>query len=326
MKIYPPKNINYRMKISFLSACLLALSIFSVSTPSQAVKPELVDAHMVFAVGYGTLSQSMNNYVLVGDYNFTEASFTAEYQEFDANANRKPKKGAFHHKLEAPYGKRACENKIIDIPSESAERSLKGTWQLDGRLLKLIVDTQTYEWEAEDNDEGGYKLRKITDNATSRDLPLAVGFAYLSKSRKLPSHLTKENFLPYYRGDIYHKNNNAIAKSSWEFKPSGLKVSAFSESDSGNVLNYSSAGSAENKGAWVGNSLLLNHNKKSAHTIYQDLGHDFNKNGCYDEFGHNKIILAAHNVASDKIRNLVYIEYSYAFDGFPLLSVGRYYR
>jgi len=314
------------MKATFLRACFLVLSVMSLSTPSQADSPKLMGEHMVFAVGYGTPGQSMNNYVLIGDYRFNEQSFLAEYKEFDANADLKPKKAALRHNLEAPYGKHACEDKIIDIPSASAERSVKGAWQIDGKILKLTINTLTYEWEAEDGGESGYKLRSIRDNAINQDLPLVVGFAYLSKNQNAPAKLKKENFLPYYRGDIYHKNNNAVAKTTWEFKSSGLKASAFSESNDGNVLNYSSVGSVENKGAWVGNSMLLNHNKKSSNIIYQDLGHDFNKNGCYDEFGHNKIILAAFNDASLIIRNMVYIEYSYAFDGFPMISVGRYYR
>ena len=317
------------MKFSFLPSCFLVFSIMSHYTPSQADSPKLAGEHMVFAVGYGTPGKLINNYVLVGDYTFNEQSFVAEYKEFDANADLKPKKekAAFHHNLEAPYGKHACEDKIIDMPSESAERSVKGTWQMDGKILKLTINTRMYEWEAEDGGENGYKLRSIRDNAINQDLPLAVGFAYLSKNENAPAKLKKENFLPYYRGDIYHKNNNAVAKTPWEFKSSGLKISIFSESNNGNVLNYSSVGTKENKGAWVGNSILLNHNIKSSYTIYQDLGHDFNKNGCYDEFGHNKVILAAYNEETPMIiRNMVYIEYSYAFDGFPLLSVGRYYR
>jgi hypothetical protein len=315
------------MKISFLQSCFLALSIMSLSTPSQADSTKLAGEHMVFAVGYGTPGKLMNNYVLVGDYTFKEKSLVAEYKEFDANADLKPKKSALHLKLEAPYGKNTCEDKIIDIPSASAERSVKGAWQIDGKILKITINTLTYEWEVEDGSEGGYKLRSIKDGATNQNLPLAVGFAYLSKNENVPTKVKKENFLPYYRGDIYHKNNNAVAKTPWEFKPSGLKISAFSESNNGDVLNYSSAGTKENKGAWVGNGILLNHNKNFNNTIYQDLGHDFNKNGCYDEFGHNKVILAAYGAELPSlIRNMVYIEYSYTFDGFPMISVGRYYR
>ena len=314
------------MKISFLPAFFLILSVMSHSTPSQADSPELMGEHMVFAVGYGTPGQSMNNYVLIGDYTFNEQSFVAEYKEFDANANLKPKKADLHHNLEAPYGKHACEDKLIDIPSASAERSVKGTWQTDGKTLKLTINTQTYEWETEDGSEGGYKLRSIRDNAINQDLPLAVGFAYLSKNKNTPVKLKKENFFPYYRGDIYHKNNNAVAQTPWEFKPSGLKISVFSGSNNGDLLNYSSVGNVVTKGAWVGNGILLNHNKKSSYIIYEDLGHDFNKNGCYDELGHNKIIAAAHNDTSTIIRSMVYIEYSYMLDGFPMISVGRYYR
>ena len=192
---------------------------------------------------------------------------------------------------------------------------------------EITINKQTYEWGAEDGGESSYKLRSIRDNAINQDLPLAVGFAYLSKNQNAPVKLKKENFLPYYRGDIYHKNNYAVAKTSWELQSTGLKISIFSESNNGDFLNYSSVGTIKNKGVWVGNGILLNHNKKSSNTIYQDLGHDFNKNGCYDEFGHNKVILAAYNSDTPSIvRNMVYIEYSYAFDGFPLLSVGRYYR
>ena len=315
------------MKFYSLPSCFLVFFIMSHSAPSQANSLKLAGEHIVFAVGYGTPGNLTNNYVLVGDYTFNEQSFVAKYKEFDANADLKPKKAAFHHNLEAPYGKHACEDKIIDLPNESAERSVKGAWQIDGKILKLIINTQTYEWESEDGGENGYKLRNIRDNAINQDLPLVVGFAYLSNNENAPAKLKKENFLSYYKGDIYHKNNNAVAKTPWDFKSSGLKISAFSESSNGNVLSYSSAGNAGTKGAWVGNSILLNYNKKSSNTIYQDLGHDFNKNGCYDEFGHNKVILAAYNNDMPSIiRNMVYIEYSYTFDGFPMISVGRYYR
>lgn len=315
------------MKISFSPACFLALSIMSLSLPSQADSVTLAGKHMVFAVGHGTLDKLMNNYVLVGDYVFNEQSLLAEYKEFDANADLKPKKAAFRHNLEAPYGKRACEDKMIDMPSESANRSIKGAWQVNGKILKLTINKKTYEWEAEDGSDGGYKLRGIRDDAASQNLPLAVGFAYLSSDANAPAKLKKDNFLKYYRGDIYHKNNFAIAKTDWEFKPSGLKVSGFLESNGGSVLSYSAVGTAENKGAWVGNGMLLNYDEKSSHAIYQDLGHDFNRNGCYDEFGHNKVILAAYNDDIPLvIRGMVYIEYSYTFDGFPMLSVGRYYR
>lgn len=315
--------MDFTLKILFLPSCFLVCSI--MSTSSHAENPKLEGMQMVFAIGYETTGKAVNNNVLIGSYTFKKQSFLAEYKEFDANANLKPKKGAFRHNLKAPYGKHACENRTIEIPSESAIKSVEGTWHIEGNSLKLTIDTQTYEWDIE-VDEGSYKLRNIRDNATKQDLPLAVGFAYVSENQTARVKLKKENFLPYYRGDIYHKNNFATAQTPWEFKPSGMKVSVFAESDNGDTLHYSSRGKAESKGAWIGNSLLLNQDEKSSYIIYQDLGHDFNKNGCYDEFGHTKIILAAHNASSTTIHNMVFIEYSYAFDGFPLISVGRYYR
>jgi hypothetical protein len=314
------------VRISLYLSSFVALSVMSISVLAQAENSKLVGAHLIFAAGYGTLGQAMNNHVLIGNYTFSAQSFAAEYKEFDANADLKPKKAAFHHDLETPFGKHACEDKLFDIPAESATRSVKGTWQSDGKKLSLIINAQTYEWEMDEGGDISYKLRSIRDNTTNQDLPLSVGFAYVSNGQSVPAKLRKDNFLPYYRGDIYHKNNNTVAKTPWEFKPSGLKVSVFSESNNGDFLSYSSVDAEGGKNGWVGNGILLNYDNKSSSTIYQDLGHDFNKNGCYDEFGHNKVILAAFNFNSTVIYNMVYIEYSYAFDGFPMISIGRYYR
>jgi hypothetical protein len=98
----------------------------------------------------------------------------------------------------------------------------------------------------------------------------------------------------------------------------------FVERDNGDVLSYTSP--SQSQPTWVQNSILLIQEGKSGFIFDQDLGHDFNKNGCYDEYGHNKLILASHENNIEFINRMVFVEYSYAFDGFPLLSVGRYYK
>ncbi|WP_447985811.1 hypothetical protein [Nitrospira sp. Nam74] len=279
---------------------------------------------MVFAVGYGTLDQDMNNYVLIGNYAFSNESVVAEYKEFDANANSKPTKTALRHDMRAPYGGTACQNKLIDIPTESAQRFVKGTWSSDSRTLSITLGALTYEWTAENGAEGGYELSRIKDNVLDVELPLAVGYGYASASPNKSITLRKENFFPYYYGDYFHKDNNSVAKTPWKAMPTGLKIAVFVERENGNVLSYVSP--SQSQPTWVQNSILLNQDSKSGFILNQDLGHDFNKNGCYDEYGHNRIILGANDSDDSFLYHMVIIEYSYAFDGFPMLSVGRFHN
>lgn len=294
----------------------------------QAAAAEVPDGgHWVFAAGYGTKSEPMDNYVLIGELDFSERDAAANYAEYEADADRKPSKAApFLQDLQAPYGVHNCVNKVIDIPTPSAHHSSKAKWTRSGNKLQITVDSLNYEWQADPaGGDGAYKLTKLTDNS-GQEMPLAVGYAYAAKKRPDLAPLRREKLLPYYNGDIYHKDNYAYAPTAWKAMPTGLKISIFTERYDGNVLSYSSPGTVVNKGAWVGNSLLLNYDKSNPMLIYQDLGHDFDKNGCYDEYGHAKAMLAAPNGDENVISRMVFIEQSYSFKGFPLLSVGRYHR
>lgn len=297
-----------------LAVLLLAAAALAIA--QQAGQPP---ARMVFALGYGTNDLPMNNFVAIGTYAFDGGSVAAEFAEFDALANRKPHKASVRHEMRAPYGRGACTNKLIDLPTESARRAVRGVWSAEGDALRLRLGTLAYEWNPEEGVEGSYLLSRVTDG--TRELPLAVGFAYVSQGT-VPARLTKESFLPWYDGEIYHKDNHAVAETPWKLMPSGLKISAFTGREGGNVLSFAIPGRIA--GTWVQNSILLNHGEP-APVFYQDLGHDFNRNGCFDEYGHNKVLLGAWDAGGGAPRRIVYVEYSYAADGFPLLSVGRYH-
>ena len=56
-----------------------------------------------------------------------------------------------------------------------------------------------------------------------------------------------------------------------------------------------------------------------------EYGHDFNANGCFDEFGHNKLMLPI--LRNSAVIAFLFIEYTPdKLDGVPMLSVGRYFR
>lgn len=304
----------------------LVLFTLTASSPAMAAKEIPAGGNLVFAAGYGlsedVAGQPTNNVVIIGTMKFAKGQLTVQYREFDANSNLKPHQMAgAHHNFQSPVGKQACSDKLVEFPTETARRTVQGRWTSDEQGFLITLGSLRYDWRS-DSSSGALRLEGITDLATGRKVPLAAGYAYASTDEDFP-RLTKDSFFPYYQGEIFHKNNNSFAPTNWENKQSGLKISAFSSGEDGDLLSYSSPGQF---GTWVANGILLNHDRSSNAIIYQDLGHDFNKNGCYDEFGHNKILLAAHDNSSVKVSRMVYIEYSYTFKGFPMLSVGRYYK
>lgn len=315
------------MSSSNYMRCALAL-LAGAMTANPATATEVPDGgDWVFVAGYGTNAEPMDNYVLIGELHFSARDATANYAEYEADADRKPSKAEpFLQDLQAPYGVHGCTNKVIDIPTPASHHSDKVEWSRNGDKVQIATGTLNYEWQADPaRGAGAYKLTGLTDK-NGKDLPLAVGYAYATKKRPDLAPLRREKLLPYYNGEMYHKDNYAYAPTPWKALPTGLKISIFTSRYDGNVLSYSSPGTVVNKGAWVGNTILLNYDKANPMVIYQDLGHDFDKNGCYDEYGHAKVMLAAPNGDEPVISRILFIEQSYTFKGFPMLSVGRYYR
>lgn len=311
----------------FRATLVVAGALFAAVAHAAPALPG--GGYMVFAVGYGTDGRQMDNYVQIGEYTFGADSVTVNYMKYEANSDRLPSKAPpYRQELQAPYGTGACENKVIEIPTMERRAVEQGQWQMENEAkFEVTLGGIDYEWVPDST--GGtdaYTLARAVDVVTHKELPLAVGYAYAGKKRTDLAPLGKRNFLRFYNGEIFHKDNTSYAPTPWKPHSSGLKVGDFVERENGNVLSFSSPGSAAANGAWVGNSILLNYEARQPLLMYEDLGHDFNKNGCYDEFGHNKVMLGVADDEGPILSRIVYIEYSYTFKGFPMLSVGRYHR
>ena len=76
---------------------------------------------------------------------------------------------------------------------------------------------------------------------------------------------------------------------------------------------------------WAHHSVLPPHaNVRRLNYLLHEYGHAFNPNGCFDEFGHNNLLLPVHHGGAV---SGVYIVYSPdKRDGVPMISVGRYFR
>jgi len=158
-----------------------------------------------------------------------------------------------------------------------------------------------------------------------------VGFAYESEDLT-GRQIRSADFIAYFDGQIAHKNMLMGVLDEWFQKRSIIDLRKFRSSSASPVMGFDQPGLPDvvrkyNKPMmWVHNSVLppqvisgrLNY-------IHHEYGHDFNTNGCFDEFGHNKLLLPV--LHGGLISALVYIEYTPdPRDGVPMISVGRYFR
>jgi hypothetical protein len=184
-----------------------------------------------------------------------------------------------------------------------------------------------YRWVADPKARDGYTLAEVS---YKRNGPLeqAVGFGF-SSNDELKGSLTKSQLAFYYKGEIYHKTAFTQVKGQWSYAPSTFDFRPYQEAQNGNVLIRSLAGDAAivqkyGKPMWVQSSIVLARRAQAISPLVQEYGHDFNMDGCFNESGHNKLMLP---IGEGSVAALVYIEYTSDVErGFPMLSVGRYYR
>jgi hypothetical protein len=118
----------------------------------------------------------------------------------------------------------------------------------------------------------------------------------------------------------------------WFQKQSSLDFRKFRTFSSSQVMGFDQPARSEvvrkyNKPMmWVQHSVLPSQASAGRlNYLLHEYGHDFNANGCFDEFGHNKLLLPV--LHGGAIAAFVYIEYSPdTRDGVPMISVGRYFR
>lgn len=288
------------------------LLVFLLNTLSYA------DSFMLFALGYKS-ADSQTDRISIGSYTITKNKLAADAKEYDAILNSKPAMLSEKNAMSAPYGNGNCQNRSVEIPTFTNHIQVNGSFIDDGTITVLLKGLK-YVWKRDSDHIGFYILDSVSDSK-GNVMDHAVGYAFNTESSL--DTLSKTNFFPTYSGNIFHKNARKTINDDWEKQSTMLKPSMFTAH--GNLLEYDSEGSVKlAKPVWSHNTLALNQSNDKRE-IYNDYGHDFNRNGCYDEYGHNKVILAGLNKSS-MIDKMVFIEYSYNHDGYPMLSVGRYYQ
>lgn len=304
---------------------IVQASLFTVSA-SAASTPALPKV-FTFAAGYEVEGTAPHNIVQLGVIKGCGSKRCVFTERFDTAKMLPRVHTRYMHAMHAPYGGTSCfDDPVSTVEGDrTEERNVKLDVEDDG--FSFTADGLRYRWVADAAAPAGYKLSAITQ-PNGDAVPQAVGFGFGSDN-EIKGKITREQVAALYKGQIYHKTALSRATGDWAYAQSSIDFRVYQEADGGNVLLRSLAGDAAivkkyGQPMWVQSSIVLARGADTIAPLVQEYGHDFNMDGCFNESGHNKLMLP---VGGDTVSALLYIEYTSDYQrGFPMISVGRYYR
>ena len=307
-----------------LSGCLSGQASFA----DEAAPPVELPAVFTFSAGYKIDAPTPKNIVELGVVTQCgKKTWCLDLVRYDSAKLLPRVPTRFMHEMHAPYGNGACTNGPVTTVSGVANRYTKIAFKPTADGFLIGGAGFRYRWVADPKAHDGYTLAEISYKNDGL-LEQAVGFGFTS-SEELKGNLNKADLAFYYKGEIYHKTAFTQVGGPWAYAPSTFDFRTYQEADHGNVLVHSQAGDAAivrkySKPMWVQSSIVLARGAGSISPIVQEYGHDFNMDGCFNESGHNKLMLP---IGKKEVTALVYVEYTSDNErGFPMMSVGRYYR
>jgi hypothetical protein len=308
---------------------VLASLAFAVTTaPAGAVE----DGKQVyyFAAGWRVDQGVPQNVLQLGTLYPCPSGWCVEIEEFAGGKNIDRVLLNERHHMRAPYRKGGCtDGRLTTIHGDKSIDARVSVLEANGTLT---VETPHYKyvWKRENSKNGGYAL--VASKHTSSELAFSqpVGYAYLSGDA---TNVVFEwsQVSAAYGGDIAHKNMNIGVLDDWQVSSSGFTLNRFSRAEGSGVFwltvkGLDSVNKAYGKEMFVNHSVLPPTSTGHRLRYFQhEYGHDFNANGCFDDLGHNKMMLPV--LRNGLVSAFVYVEYTHdKKDGVPMLSVGRYER
>ncbi len=311
---------------------MLALAV-SISLPAGGTAQDVLspDRALYFSAGWRVSEPLPLNMLQLGIVFRCGAAWCMEYEEYSGKDNLPRSPLPYSHEMIAPYGNHRCTDEHLTTINGGAHSDLPARIIDNDRGFVLVIDRYEYTWERDTSPAGGFVLVNVrgSDNEVAFEQP--VGFAYESEDQ-MGRQIRPSDLNGYFDGQIAHKNTLMGVMDEWSKKQSSLDFRKFRISSSSPVMGFDQPGLPDvvrkyNKPMmWVHHSVLPPQaNVGRLNYLLHEYGHDFNANGCFDEFGHNKLLLPV--LQGGVISALVYIEYSPdKRDGVPMISVGRYFR
>jgi hypothetical protein len=312
----------------------LALGLaVSISLPTQGAAVDALSPNHVlyFSAGWRANELSPQNMLQLGILFRCGAAWCMEYEEFPGRDNLPRTPLPFRHEMAAPYGTHRCTDEHLTTIHGVIHSDLLAQVMENERGFVLLAGNYEYTWERDTSLAGGFILVDARGSGNNVVFEQPVGFAYESEAQ-MWLQIQPGDLTAYFDGQIAHKNTLMGVMEDWFQKQSSLDFRKFRSSSISPVMGFDQPALPDvvrkyNKlMMWVHHSVLpLQSNAGRLNYLLHEYGHDFNANGCFDEFGHNKLLLPV--IDGGLISAFVYIEYSPdKRDGVPMISVGRYYR
>lgn len=311
------------------SACALAIVLAGLIGNSAAAgeATPLPDV-FTFSAGYKTDTEVPENIVELGVLRKCGRNgWCMDLSRYESAKMLPRVPTKFMHAMRAPYGNGTCSDGPVATIGGSLTSGIKVALTQEQDGFALAWSDLRYRWITDPKAQDGYTLAEITHK---NGLPLeqVAGFGFSSR-KEWQGDPTKADLAYYYKGEIFHKTALTRVEGPWSYAPSSFDFRPYQENLQGNLLVRSIPGDATvvkkyGKPMWVQSSIVLQRGTSAIAPLIQEYGHDFSMDGCFNEPGHNKLMLP---IGTDSVTALVYVEYTPdAKRGFPMLSVGRYYR
>jgi len=311
---------------------ILALAV-SIASPAQGTAQDVlrIDQVLYYAVGWRVNEPSPQNVLQLGVVFRCGVAWCIEYEEFPGKDNLPRTPLPYRHEMAAPYGNHHCTDEHLTTIHGVIHNDLPARVIDNGRGFVLRAGIYEYTWERDTSPAGGFVLVKSGGTGSDVVFGQPIGFAYESEDQT-GRQIQPGDLSAYFDGEIAHKDMLMGVMDDWSQKQSRLYLNKFSSSSVIPLMGFDQPGLPDvvrkyNKPMmWVHNSVLIPQAISGRlNYILHEYGHDFNANGCFDDFGHNKLLLPI--LHGGLISALVYIEYTPdPRDGVPMISVGRYFR
>lgn len=315
-------------RISLVLALTVSIASPARGTVQDVFKPDHV---LYFAAGWRVNEPSPQNVLQLGSVFRCGVTWCIEYEEFHGKGNLPRTPLSYRHEMAAPYGNHHCTDEHLTTIHGVIHSDLPAQVIDNERGFALRAGSYEYTWERDTSPAGGFVLVKARGTDDDVVFGQPVGFAYESEDQT-GRQIRPGDLNGYFDGQIAHKNMLMGVMDDWSQKQSSIDFRKFSSSSVIPLMGWDLPALPDvvrkyNKPMmWVHHSVLAPQAiSERLNYIHHEYGHDFNANGCFDEFGHNKLLLPA--LHGGLVSALVYIEYTPdTRDGVPMISVGRYFR
>ena len=311
---------------------MLALAV-CVASPAQGIGQDTLrnDHVLYFAVGWRVNEPLPQNLLQLGTLFRCGVAWCMEYEEFPGKDNLPRSPLPYRHEMDAPYGKDRCTNEHVTTIHGIIQSDLPAQVINEERGFVLRAGIYEYTWGRDTSPAGGFVLVNARGTGSDVQFEQPVGFAYESEDQR-GRQIRSGDLSGYFDGQIAHKDMLMGAMDDWSQKQSSIDFRKFRSSSIQPLMGYDQPALPDvvrkykKPMMWVHHSVLIPEaNSDRLNYVLHEYGHDFNANGCFDEFGHNKLLLPV--LHGDLISAFVYIEYNPdTRDGVPMISVGRYFR